>query len=74
MNYCKECCTDSIGEGMMKLLQSALIAINVNITRNIGNATDGASKYARRVYKFTSWLSKTVPEKIHVWCYRHVLN
>lgn len=60
---------------MMKLIQSALIEVDINIiTRCIGNATDGAANM-QGVYKgFTSWLSTTAPEQVHVWCYSHVLN
>ncbi|XP_025194264.1 uncharacterized protein LOC112593893 [Melanaphis sacchari] len=69
-----KCCTDSTGEGMMKLLQSALFSLDINITRCIGNATDGAANMQGMYKGFTSWLSKTAPEQVHVWCYSHVLN
>jgi len=40
----------------------------------IGNATDGAANMQGRFNSFSSWLSKSSPGQIHVWCYSHILN
>jgi len=59
-----KCCTDSTGEGMMKLLQSALFSIDINITRCIGNATDGAAIICKACIKVLRLgLTKQRPNK-----------
>jgi hypothetical protein len=51
-----------------------LISVGLDLTKCIGNSTDGAFNM-RGVYNgFTSHLSKLSPEQVHVWCHSHVLN
>jgi len=69
-----KCCTDSTGEGMMKLLQFVLFSVDINITRCIGNVKDSAANMQDMYKGFTSGFSKTAPEQVHVWCYSNVLN
>lgn len=58
----------------MKLLQFALFVVDINITRCIRNAPDGAANMQGMYKGFTSWLSKITHQHVHVWCYIHVLN
>jgi hypothetical protein len=54
-------CTDFTEKGMIKLLQSTLLEVDVHITRCIRNAANGAANI-QGIYKgFLSWLSKTAP-------------
>lgn len=69
-----KCCTESTGKGMMELLQSAMNEVNIDTSKCIGNATDGAANMQGAYNGFTSWLSRVAPEQIHVWCFSHILN
>ncbi|KAL4089590.1 hypothetical protein QTP88_024603 [Uroleucon formosanum] len=69
-----KCVHNSSGKGMAELLKEELISVGLDLTKCIGNSTDGASNM-RGVYNgFTSHLSKLSPEQVHVWCHSHVLN
>ncbi|XP_050065875.1 uncharacterized protein LOC126554927 [Aphis gossypii] len=69
-----KCVHNSSGKGMAQLLKEELISVGLDLTKCIGNSTDGASNM-RGVYNgFTSHLSQLSPEQVHVWCHSHVLN
>jgi len=53
-----KCFTESTGKGMMELLQSAMNEVNIDTSKCIGNATDGAANRQGAYNGFTSWLSK----------------
>lgn len=59
---------------MMELLQSAMNEVNIDTSKCIGNATDGAANMQGAYNGFTSWLSRVAPEQIHVWIFSHILR
>jgi hypothetical protein len=67
-------CSSSTGKDMFSLVDSVLKSSNIDITKCIGNSTDGAANMQGQYNGFSSWLSKECPGQIHVWCYAHVLN
>jgi hypothetical protein len=67
-------CSSSTGKDMFSLVDSVLKSSNIDITKCIGNSTDGAANMQGQYNGFSSWLSKESPGQIHVWCYAHVLN
>ena len=67
-------CTDSTGQGILDLLKTVLSENNLDITKCIANATDGAANMQGAYNGFSAWLTKESPEQVHIWCYSHVLN
>ena len=67
-------CKSSTGKDMFSLVDSVLKSCNIDITKCIGNSTDGAANMQGQYNGFSAWLSKESPGQIHVWCYAHVLN
>ncbi|GLV34065.1 hypothetical protein CBL_05085 [Carabus blaptoides fortunei] len=67
-------CKSSTGKDMFSLVDSVLKSCNVDITKCIGNSTDGAANMQGQYNGFSAWLSKEFTGQIHVWCYAHVLN
>ena len=48
--------------------------VGIDVSKCIGNATDGASNMQGQYNGFNAWLNTFSPGQIHVWCYAHVLN
>lgn len=69
-----KCVHDSSGQGIAKLLEEELSSIGLDLSKCIGNSTDGASNMRGAYNGFTSHLSKLSPDQVHVWCHSHVLN
>jgi len=67
-------CTDTTGQGMCQLLKNVLILNDINVKNCVANATDGAANMQGEYNGFNAWLNETAPNKVHVWCYSHVLN
>lgn len=67
-------CESSTGKDMLTLVGSILKLHNIDITRCIGNSTDGAANMQGQYNGFTAWLSKESPGQVHVWCHAHILN
>lgn len=57
----------------MDLLQNALEMVGLNVRHCIGNFTYSAANMRGAYNRFTSWLSVTAPDQVHIWCC-HVLN
>jgi hypothetical protein len=56
------------------LISRLLDENGIDIGKCIGSSTDGAANMRGQYNGFSAWLTKTVPEQNHVWCYAHVLN
>lgn len=67
-------CTSTTGKGMCDLVCDVFEKVGIDISKCIGNATDGASSMQGQYNGFNAWLNKISPRQIHVWCYAHVLN
>jgi hypothetical protein len=65
---------ESTGKSFHEMLQDVLNSNGLDVKKCIGNATDGAANMQGRFNGFSSWLSKSSPGQIHVWCYSHILN
>ncbi|KAL4119009.1 hypothetical protein QTP88_011882 [Uroleucon formosanum] len=59
---------------MHELVSNELNKLNIDITKCIGNSTDGAANMQGQYKGFTKWLTDDAPKQLHVWCYAHVLN
>jgi len=59
---------------MHKFVSNELKKLNIDITKCIGNSTDGAANMQGQYKGFTKWLTDDSPKQLHVWCYAHVLN
>ncbi|XP_025406711.1 uncharacterized protein LOC112680736 [Sipha flava] len=59
---------------MHELVSNELKKLSIDITKCIGNSTDGAANMQGQYKGFTKWLTDDSPKQIHVWCYAHVLN
>jgi len=46
----------------------------LDLSKCIGDATDGASNRQGQYKGFSTQMSKVAPNQVHVWCYAHVLN
>jgi hypothetical protein len=68
-------CGSSTGKDMFSLVDLVLKSSNIiDITKCIGNSTDGAANMQDQYNGFSSWHSKESPRQIHVLCYAYVLN
>uniref|UniRef100_A0ABD2X297 DUF4371 domain-containing protein n=1 Tax=Trichogramma kaykai TaxID=54128 RepID=A0ABD2X297_9HYME len=67
-------CQDSSGLGLTELVMKELELNNIDVKNCIGSSTEGAANMIGEGKGFRAWLSKEVPESVHVWCYAHVLN
>jgi len=65
---------ESTGKSFYEMLQDVLNSNGLDVRNCIGNATDVAANMQGRFNGFSSWLSKSSPGQIHVWCYSHILN
>ncbi|KAL4096756.1 hypothetical protein QTP88_021647 [Uroleucon formosanum] len=67
-------CKSGKGKDMHELVSNELNKLNIDITKCIGNSTDGAANMQGQYKGFTKWLTDDAPKQLHVWCYAHVLN
>jgi hypothetical protein len=67
-------CTSTTGKGMCDLVCGVFEKVGIDVSKCIGNATDGASNMQGQYNGFNAWLNTVSPGQIHVWCYAHVLN
>lgn len=67
-------CTSTTGKGICDLVCDVFEKVGFDISKCIGNATDGESSMQGQYNGFNAWLNKVSPGQIHVWCYAHVLN
>lgn len=64
----------STGKSFSDMLQGVLTDNSLDITKCVGNATDGAANMQGKFNGFSAWLEKSTPNQVHVWCYAHILN
>lgn len=64
----------STGQSFYEFVKEVLDANDLDIHRCIGNSTDGATKMQGQYKGFSAWLSKEVPDQLHIWHYSHILN
>lgn len=64
----------STGKSFSDMLQGVLAENGLDITKCVGNATDGAANMQGQFNGFSAWLEKSKPNQVHVWCYAHILN
>ena len=67
-------CISTTGEDLCNLICEQLKNNNIDISKCIGNCTDGASNMQGAYEGFNAWLNKVSPGQIHTWCYANVLN
>ena len=67
-------CEASTGEYFVGVLTKIIEQLNVEMSKCIGNSTDGASNMQRQYRGFSALLFTHSPNQVHVWCYAHVLN
>jgi hypothetical protein len=66
-------CEASTGQYFVQLLTDVVDQLKLDMSKCIGNATDGSNMQGK--YKgFSTLLSSKSPNQVHVWCYAHVLN
>lgn len=59
---------------MHELVSNEFKKLNIDITKCIGNSTDGATNMQVQYKGFTKWLTDDSPKQLHVSCYARVLN
>ncbi|XP_065678942.1 uncharacterized protein LOC124815047 [Hydra vulgaris] len=64
----------STGESFYNVVKELLEINNIDITKCIGNSTDGASNMQGKYQGFSAHMLKSNAENVHVWCYAHILN
>lgn len=67
-------CSNSIGKGMLDLLKNILLLNSIDIKNCIANTTDGTANMQGEYNGYSTWLNKSSPHQVFVWCYSHVLN
>ena len=67
-------CEASTGQYFVQLLTDVVDKLKLDMSKCIGNATDGASNMQGKYKGFCTLLSSKSPNQVHVWCYAHVLN
>ncbi|KAF0717601.1 Zinc finger MYM-type protein 1 [Aphis craccivora] len=67
-------CNDSSRKGMSELLLNTLQKLEINVENCTGNSTDGAANIQGQYKGMTSFLTKSSPNQVHVWCHSHILN
>ena len=67
-------CEASTGQYFVQLLTDVVDKLKLDMSKCIGNATDGASNMQGKYKGFSALLSSKSPNQVHVWCYAHVLN
>lgn len=66
-------CNESTGKSFLELLKKALEQNNIDLSRCIGNSTDGAANM-QGIYNGFSALLQKETTSLHFWCHAHVLN
>jgi len=69
-----ENCKSGTGKNLADLVNHLLDENRIDIEKCIGSSTDGAANMSGQYNRFSAWLTTTVPEQNHVWCYAHILN
>jgi len=69
-----EHCKSGTGKNLADLVSHLLDENGIDIKKCIGSSTDGAANMRGQYNGFSAWLTTTIPEQNHVWCYAHVLN
>ena len=67
-------CEASIGQYFVQLLTEVVEKLKLDMSKCIGNATDGAANMQDQYKGFSALLSTKSPNHVHVCCYAHVLN
>lgn len=67
-------CEASTGEYFVGVLTKIIEQLNLEMSKCVGNSTDGASNMQGQYRGFSALLSTHSPNQVHVWCYAHVLN
>lgn len=67
-------CEKTTGEAFVKLLAHVLEEAHLDISKCVGNATDGAANMQGKYQGFSALLSEQSENQVHIWCYAHVLN
>ena len=68
--------TDVICERLVAVVKlwKVIEKLNLEMSKCVGNSTDGASNMQGQYRGFSALLSTYSPNHVHVWCYAHVLN
>ena len=67
-------CKASTGEYFVGVLTKIIEQLNLEMSKCVGNSTDGASNMQGQYKGFSALLSTHSPNQVHVWCYAHVPN
>lgn len=67
-------CKESTGQHFVHLVSELAEKLNLDLSKCIGHATDGASNMQGQKKDFYTQMSKVSPNQVHVWCDAHVLN
>lgn len=67
-------CEASTGQYFVQVLSEVLENMKLDISKCIGNSTDGASSMQGQYKGFSALLSAKSTNQVHVWCYAHILN
>ncbi|KAL0202645.1 hypothetical protein M9458_000663, partial [Cirrhinus mrigala] len=67
-------CKETTGQYFVNIVSELAEKLNLDLTKCIGHATDGASNMQGQYKGFSTQMSKVSPNQVHVWCYAHVLN
>lgn len=67
-------CKKSAGQYFLELLKKTLLNLDLDVSKCVGNSTDGAANMQGSYQGFSAFLSQQSPTQVHVWCYAHVLN
>ncbi|KAK7003619.1 zinc finger MYM-type protein 6 [Biomphalaria glabrata] len=59
--------TSTTGKGMCDLVCSVFEKLGIDVSKCIGNSTDGASNMQGQYNGFNAWLNTVSPGQIHVW-------
>ena len=67
-------CEASTGEYFVGVLTKIIEQLNLEMSKCVGNSTNGASNMQGQYRGFSALLYTHSPNQVHVWCYAHVLN
>lgn len=67
-------CEKSAGQYFLELLKKTLLNLDLDVSKCVGNSTDGSANMQGSYQGFSAFLSQQSPTQVHVWCDAHVLN
>ena len=67
-------CTSTKGVNLVKMFEDLMKNMKIDLSKCVGNATDGASNMQGEYNGFSVKLSEIARKQVHIWCWAHVLN